>query len=250
MTENTTNKVIGQKSLKPGPAKIREMFGLITSRYDFFNHLLSFGRDIFWRTSLARKLKVLENPGSFLDLATGSGDQLIMAHKIWPQAQLTGLDFSRPMLDSAARKLNKTAVNLVLGDALEPPFADNSFDSVSISFGLRNVADRLALYRQTLRVLKPGGRFLILELFFDPRHLLAPLIRFHITKMNPWIAGRMFNAPTEAYQYLGASIVRFPHPAVILGELEECGYKGLGYAAYTFSTAMIVWGHKPGHDIN
>jgi demethylmenaquinone methyltransferase/2-methoxy-6-polyprenyl-1,4-benzoquinol methylase len=229
----------------PNPAKIREMFGNITARYDFFNHVLSLGRDIFWRKALARRLLVLNNPGSFLDLATGSGDQLIAAHKFWPKAMLTGLDFSQPMLDLAASKMDKIPVNLILGDALEPNFEENSFDSVSISFGLRNMPDRPELYRQTLKILKPGGRFLILELFFDPRHILAPIIRFHITKINPFVAGHVFNASIEAYNYLGTSIMRFPHPAAIIGEMEEAGYINLGYTTFSFCTAMLVWGHKP-----
>jgi demethylmenaquinone methyltransferase/2-methoxy-6-polyprenyl-1,4-benzoquinol methylase len=221
------------------------MFGNITPRYDFFNHLFSLRRDIFWRRALANRLLVLDQPGHFLDLACGSGDQLIEAHRRWPAAQLTGLDFSRPMLDLASAKLEKIPVNLTLGDVLEPPLDDNHFDSISISFGLRNVADRLELYRQTLRLLKPEGRFLILELFFDSRGPLAPIINFHLTRLTPWLASRIFKAPKEAYRYLGQSIMRFAHPAIIVDELEKVGFVGLGYRTYTFDLAMLVWGHKP-----
>jgi demethylmenaquinone methyltransferase/2-methoxy-6-polyprenyl-1,4-benzoquinol methylase len=149
------------------------------------------------------------------------------------------------MLDLAAGKLGDIPASLILGDALEPPFGDNSFDSVSIAFGLRNMADRRALYRQTLRILKPGGRFLVLELFFDPRGLLGPIIKFYITRITPWVAGRLFNASADAYNYLGASVIRFPHPAVIAGEMEQEGFVRLGYNIYSFCTAMLVWGHKP-----
>jgi demethylmenaquinone methyltransferase/2-methoxy-6-polyprenyl-1,4-benzoquinol methylase len=232
-------------SLRPNPAKIREMFGNITSRYDFFNHALSLGHDIFWRRALSRRLLALDPPGRFLDLACGSGDQMISAHKLWPKAILTGLDFSRPMLDLASSKIDGFPASLILGDILDPPFESDYFDSISISFGLRNVADREELYRQVYRVLKPGGRFLILELFFDSRHILSPIVGFHVKKVTPWVAGRIFNAPLDAYRYLGVSVLRFPHPAVILDELEKVGYVGLGYRVYTLGVAMLAWGHKP-----
>jgi demethylmenaquinone methyltransferase/2-methoxy-6-polyprenyl-1,4-benzoquinol methylase len=232
-------------SIRPNPAKIREMFGSITSRYDFFNHALSLGQDIFWRRALARRLLALEPPGRFLDLACGSGDQIIAAHKLWPKAHLTGLDFSRPMLDLASAKVDGFPASLVLGDILEPPFDDDSFDSISISFGLRNVADREELYRQAYRILKPGGRFLVLELFFDPRHPLSPVLGFHVKRVTPWVVGRLFSSRSDAYRYLSASVIRFPHPAVILDEMEKAGYVGLGYRVYTLSVAMLAWGHKP-----
>jgi demethylmenaquinone methyltransferase/2-methoxy-6-polyprenyl-1,4-benzoquinol methylase len=235
-------------SLKPNPARIREMFGNITRRYDFFNHLLSFGQDIFWRRALARRLLVLEPPGSFLDLATGSGDQLIMAHKFFPEASLTGLDFSQPMLDVASIKLAKIPAKLVLGDVLEPPLEDNSFDSISMSFGLRNVADRQTLYRQALRLLKPGGRFLVLELFYDPRKLLSPIVGMYTKTISPWIASWLFSAPNDAYKYLGLSVIRFPHPAIIADELANAGFTDLNYRVYTLNVAMLVWGRKPYED--
>jgi demethylmenaquinone methyltransferase/2-methoxy-6-polyprenyl-1,4-benzoquinol methylase len=149
------------------------------------------------------------------------------------------------MLDLASAKLEGVPVSLVLGDVLEPPFEENSFDSISISFGLRNVADRKELYRQTFRLLKPGGRFLVLELYFENRGFLAPILGFHIKKITPWVASRIFDAPLEAYSYLGASVIRFPHPAVIADELAAAGFLETGYRSYTFDVAMLVWGHKP-----
>jgi demethylmenaquinone methyltransferase/2-methoxy-6-polyprenyl-1,4-benzoquinol methylase len=221
------------------------MFGNITAHYDLLNHLFSLGRDIFWRKTLARRLLVIDPPGRFLDLAAGSGDQLVANHKQWPEAVQTGLDFSRPMLDLAMAKVEGKPINLVLGDVLEPPFEDNLFDSISISFGLRNLADRQELYKQTLRILKPGGRFLVMEMFYEPRHLLAPVTGFILKKATPWVANRLFKASKDAYRYLGHSILSFPHPAVILDEMAKTGFQKLGYRTYTFDIAMLVWGHKP-----
>jgi demethylmenaquinone methyltransferase/2-methoxy-6-polyprenyl-1,4-benzoquinol methylase len=225
------------------------MFDGVSSRYDILNRLLSFGRDLFWREALARRLLAREFPGSFLDLATGSGDQLLAIRARWPHSSLTGLDFSPSMLEVARRKINKAEnladIALVLGDAYATPFPDRSFDSVSISFGLRNLEERPALYREALRLLKPGGRFLVLELFFDSRSWLAPLHRFHLERVTPWLAGRFFYAQGRAYNYLGDSILAFPSPEIIVDELEEAGFKGVERQTYTFQSAMLVWGQKP-----
>jgi demethylmenaquinone methyltransferase/2-methoxy-6-polyprenyl-1,4-benzoquinol methylase len=226
---------------------IQEMFDKVSERYDLLNRILSFGRDLFWRKALARRLMFQEHPGSFLDLATGSGDQLLAIKKKWPYAELSGVDFSQAMLDLARKKFKKKPgppPQLVLGDALAAPFADNSFDSVSISFGLRNILDRQALYAEALRLLKPGGRFLILELFFDWRNFLAPIHRFYLEYITPWMAERFFRSQAQAYRYLSDSVLKFPHPAVIADELETAGFKGPDYQTYTFDSAMLVYAHK------
>jgi demethylmenaquinone methyltransferase/2-methoxy-6-polyprenyl-1,4-benzoquinol methylase len=225
------------------------MFNHVSARYDLLNRLLSLGRDVFWRRALARRLVARDYPGSFLDLATGSGDQLLASREFWPHAELTGLDFSETMLDIAGKKLKKRGLegeaDLILGDVREPPFESELFDSVSISFGLRNIAERDSLYREAFRVLKPGGRFLVLELFFDPRSLVAPLHRLHLEIVTPWLARRLFKSQKKAYAYLSRSIMAFPHPAVIADELKAAGFKGVEYRTYTFGSAMLVWGQKP-----
>jgi demethylmenaquinone methyltransferase/2-methoxy-6-polyprenyl-1,4-benzoquinol methylase len=236
-------------SLRQYSGSIRTMFNSVSERYDLLSSFLSFGRDHFWRRALARRLVAREYPGSFLDLATGSGEQLLAIRSMWPYADLSGLDFSPPMLEVAREKLARRGVGdevkLVLGDVYDPPFAPSTFDSVCISFGLRNLPDREGLYRQVKRLLKPGGRFLALELFFDSRNLLAPIHRFHISSVSPWLAGRIFYAQGKAYDYLSSSIMDFPHPAVIMDELEAAGFKGVERHTYTFQSAMLVWGQKP-----
>jgi demethylmenaquinone methyltransferase/2-methoxy-6-polyprenyl-1,4-benzoquinol methylase len=231
------------------PHNLKAMFNSVSSRYDLLNHFLSLGRDNFWREALARRLMARDYPGRFLDLATGSGDQLLAIRDHWPYAELTGLDFSDSMLGIARKKLNKhypnDEIDLILGDVYEPPFEPSSFDSVSISFGLRNLGKRELLYEQAFRVLKPGGRFLILELFFDNRGLIAPIHRFHVEIVTPWLAGMLFRSQNKAYNYLSRSVFNFPHPAVIVDELMEAGFKGVEYQTYTFSSTMLVWGQKP-----
>ncbi|MDR2459165.1 MAG: ubiquinone/menaquinone biosynthesis methyltransferase [Deltaproteobacteria bacterium] len=227
------------------------MFDGITRRYDFLNRLLSFGRDLFWRRALARRIVTRNYPGRFLDLATGSGDQLLAIKSLWPYANLVGLDFSDNMLSLAEKKIAKfypdqdSEIELVLGDAYCPPFPPSSFDSVTISFGLRNLPDRPRIYEKVLELLKPGGRFLILELFFDPRGFWAPLHRFHLETITPLLAFLLFQEEEKAYRYLTKSILNFPHPMVILSELEEAGFRGNEYLTYTFGSTMLLWGQKP-----
>ncbi|MDR1049527.1 MAG: ubiquinone/menaquinone biosynthesis methyltransferase [Deltaproteobacteria bacterium] len=255
-----------QAAAGPGRHRpLKEMFGEITPRYDILNRFMSLGRDLFWRRSLSERLLVLDPPGKFLDLATGSGDQLVAAGARWPGAELTGLDFSKPMLELARRKVTSARAAarveareaggpavppspepvLIHGDALHNDLPENAFDSVSISFGLRNISPRRELYKTVLRVLKPGGRFLVLELFFEPRSLWAPVHRFYLKSAIPGLVGGLFEGAGDAYGYLGESVVAFPHPDVLIDQMARAGFVGLGRRTHTFGVAMLVWGHKP-----
>jgi demethylmenaquinone methyltransferase/2-methoxy-6-polyprenyl-1,4-benzoquinol methylase len=234
--------------------KIRDMFQDITPRYDFLNRVMSLGRDLFWRHNLTRRLLVLQSPGNFLDLATGTGDQLISIKAHWPDVYITGLDFSLPMLNQARAKLSDLkglnrlsgpAPALIHADALKADLPPESFDSISISFGLRNINPRKKLYQRVIPLLKPGGRFLILEMFLEPRSPWAPLYHRYLTGVIPFIAGKIFQCSAEAYRYLGSSIERFPHPESLIDELKQAGLTELGYHTYTFGVAMLVWGHRP-----
>ncbi|MDR2340184.1 MAG: ubiquinone/menaquinone biosynthesis methyltransferase [Deltaproteobacteria bacterium] len=231
------------------PQNLRAMFDGVSSRYDLLNRFLSLGRDNFWRKALARRLMARDFPGRFLDLATGSGDQLLATRSVWPQAELTGLDFSGSMLGIAKEKIARhypqDEVDLILGDACDPPFEDESFDSVSISFGLRNLPKRQGLYEQAFRILKPGGRFLALELFYDDRGPFARFHRLYLEVVTPWIAAWLFKSQNKAYTYLSRSILSFPHPAVIADELQDAGFRGVDFETYTFGSTMLVWGQKP-----
>jgi demethylmenaquinone methyltransferase/2-methoxy-6-polyprenyl-1,4-benzoquinol methylase len=233
----------------PGPREVEGLFGRLSKRYDTLNRVLSLGRSGFWREALARRLLVRDWPGRFLDLATGSGDQLLAMRALWPQAELTGLDFAGPMLSVAREKIERLhpqdEVDLILGDALDPPFEDKTFDSVSLSFGLRAIPDRGRAYSQALRILKPGGRFLILELFHDGRALLSPFQRFYLEGVTPLVVGLFFRGREPGQSFLGDTVIGFPHPASIVDELRGAGFRGLGFQIYTFGSAMLVWGQRP-----
>ena len=133
---------------------------------------------------------------------------------------------------------------MIAGDALKLPVDDNSVDSVSISFGLRNISARRDLYRQVLRVLKPGGRFVVLEMYHDRGDLFSPIISLYLKKVVPIIGGRIASQEPEAYRYLISSILAFPQPRQLREEMSAAGFVELGSRSYTFKTVMLVWGHK------
>lgn len=229
-----------------GAVAMRNMFSGLAGRYDLANRAMSLGRDVFWRQALARRLKVLDEPGRLLDLAAGTGDQIVAAKTARPALEVTGLDLAPAMLHLAERKFTRFAPRprLVVGDALATPFGEGEFDSVSISFGLRNVPDRAALMAEARRVLKPGGRFLVLEMFFDRLAPWAPAMRWYLNKVVPLVGGRLISHEREAYRYLAESIMGFPQPAELAREMAAAGFKGISYNTYTFHAAMLVWGDK------
>lgn len=223
------------------------MFDEVARRYDLANRLMSLGRDPFWRAASARRLKVIDAPGRLLDLAAGTGDQIVAAKKAWPRLEAVGLDISPAMMELAAPKFEKLAPphpTMITADALNIPFDDNSFDSVSISFGLRNITARRELYAEALRVLKPGGRFVVLEMYHDRNDFLAPIIHFYLKKVVPVVGGRIVSQQRDAYRYLISSILAFPQPRKLMEEMLEAGFTDLDFNSYTFNTVMLVWGHK------
>jgi demethylmenaquinone methyltransferase/2-methoxy-6-polyprenyl-1,4-benzoquinol methylase len=209
-----------ETALSRDPEVVREMFDRVARRYDLANHLLSFGRDFFWRRR-ATEIVARWNPACVLDVATGSGDlALALQHKI-SHAQVVGLDFSSAMLALAR---GKGVRHLIAADAAQLPLAEQSFDAVTIAFGLRNVRDWAAALREMRRVLTSTGHLLVLDFSLPPKLILHFLYRFYLRRFLPF-ASAIITREKEAYQYLGASIENFPSGRAMCDLIEVSGFQ-------------------------
>lgn len=195
------------------------MFQRIAGRYDLANHLLSGGLDFWWRERAARIVRDWK-PRRVLDLATGSGDLALTIAKKLPDAEITGADFCAEMLETAR---TKGLANTVVADALQLPFKDAHFEVVTCAFGLRNMADWPSALREMARVLATGGHLLVLD-FSLPRGPLRPVYRAYLHHVLPRLAG-IVTGEKEAYDYLGASIEKFPRGEAMCALIRGSGFK-------------------------
>lgn len=231
----------------PDPESVRATFEKVAHRYDLANHFLSGGIDYLWRNRLV-KLAREEACQQVLDLATGSGDVLFALRNGLPlDTQITGVDFCEPMLEQARLKrslkgLNESSNIFTTGDCLSLDFPDDSFDLITISFGLRNLADREKGLQEMNRVLKPNGRLLVLE-FSQPYFWFRPFYYFYLRFVLPWMA-RFVTGDRDAYLYLGTSIAGFPDRFGLVGEFKKAGFERIRFSALTFSIVALHLGYK------
>jgi demethylmenaquinone methyltransferase/2-methoxy-6-polyprenyl-1,4-benzoquinol methylase len=216
------------------------MFDAIAPRYDLVNRIISLGIDQRWRRETVRALELREG-AAVLDLATGTGDLAIQIGRGAPTVSLVGLDPSREMLGICEKKAAAAGLDerlrLEQGTAEELPFEDQSFDAVTMAFGIRNVPDRPAALREISRVLKPGGRVAILELNEPRRGFLAPFARFHVHQVVPRL-GALLSRSRE-YAYLQASIAAFPPPDEFAATMSANRLKVLSVTPMTFGTVCL-----------
>jgi demethylmenaquinone methyltransferase/2-methoxy-6-polyprenyl-1,4-benzoquinol methylase len=221
------------------PKFVHSLFSSIAGRYDLANHLLSGGLDFLWRRR-ATSIVASWHPATLLDLATGSGDLALAIERACPAAQVTGADFCEPMLQRArAKGLRRT----VVADALHLPFPDHSFDAVTVAFGLRNMESWPAALREMARVLNPGGHLLILDFSLPAPPLRAPY-RFYLHRILPLIAG-IVTRERSAYQYLGASIEKFPAGPAMLSLLESTGFTSPASRPLTAGIVSLYTASRP-----
>lgn len=228
--------------------RVREMFARIAGRYDLLNHLLSGNTDKRWRRLVAKRLHPsLDSPDArALDVACGTGD-LSLALVAATRARVTGLDFCRPMLELAARKaLDGRGERCVFieGDALSLPFADATFDAVTISFGLRNLASVEGGLKELLRVLKPRGRACILEFSSPVVPGFRALFQFYFKFVLPRIGGAV-SGSMSAYEYLPASVERFPDQKSLARMMRDAGFEEVEYQNLTGGIAALHLGTRP-----
>lgn len=219
------------------------MFDRIARRYDALNRILSLGIDRRWRRKAVAALSL--RPGArVLDLAAGTADVGLEVLRRQPDASVVGLDPSPGMLAVGRRKVaeagHEERVELRQGQAESLPFDDNSFDGVTIAFGIRNVEDRPRALREMARVARPGARVVILELSEPQGGLLAPLVRFHVHELVPRIGGWLSGA--KEYRYLQQSIAAFPSPDAFAAMMAENGLDVLTVKPLTFGTCCLFVG--------
>jgi demethylmenaquinone methyltransferase/2-methoxy-6-polyprenyl-1,4-benzoquinol methylase len=219
MPSSTDYSAVRDDLAHQSPEAISAMFGRVAARYDLMNHVMGGGLDLYWRWRLVRAVAA-QKPARVLDLATGSGDVLLalQRHRAYTESAI-GADFCLPMLQRAQAK---HARNLLVGDGLHLPFPDASFDALTIAWGLRNFADRLAGLREMRRVLRPGGHAYVLE-FSHPVAWLSPLYFWYMRDIMPKYA--QFITPERgAYEYLGESIRAFPRQPQLAAMMLEAGF--------------------------
>jgi len=224
--------------------QVQSMFDGIAGRYDFLNHFLSLGIDMYWRKQSVKTLELADGH-MLLDVACGTGDQGFAALKV-ADIDVVGLDFSFNMLELAKKKIDKRGLSekfeVVQGDAENLPFQDHTFDALSISYGIRNVGTITAALNEFYRVLKPGGRLSILEFSEPEGWLIGGLYRFYFDHILPKIAGIM--SSESAYTYLPESVRHFPDRPAFKKLLLDIGFRDVDHQDLTFGITSIFSGQK------
>ncbi|MFN0133625.1 MAG: bifunctional demethylmenaquinone methyltransferase/2-methoxy-6-polyprenyl-1,4-benzoquinol methylase UbiE [Phycisphaerales bacterium] len=229
------------------PARVRAMFAAIARRYDLNNRVHSLGRDRAWRRFAADRARVAEGD-HVLDVACGTGDlTLELARRGGGRdaARVVGLDFTPEMLAIARRKAQPRPVEFVEGDAMALPFADASFDAVTIAFGIRNVAEPMRALREFARVLRSGGRVVVLE-FDRPR---TAVMRWVTAGYCGWLMPRtatlISGDRSGAYRYLPRSVGTFVGAEELRGMIAEAGFRDVQSKRLTMGVCACTWGVKP-----
>jgi demethylmenaquinone methyltransferase/2-methoxy-6-polyprenyl-1,4-benzoquinol methylase len=225
--------------------QVATMFNNIAHRYDFLNQLLSLGIHKGWRRKSVDELKSLA-PKKVLDIATGTGDFAIEALRLQPD-KITGIDISEGMLALGREKIKKlgkeNTITLTLGDSEQLPFSDRSFDAITVGFGVRNFENLNKGLTEIFRVLRPGGRLVVLEFSKPKAFPIKQLYAFYNRVVTPTV-GRLFSRDSSAYSYLPESVAAFPAGEDFLAELRKAGFRSCTARPVTFGIATIYVADK------
>ena len=231
--------------------RIRRMFGQIAPWYDLLNHTLSLNIDRQWRRRTVRDVPLLENdPTPMLDLCTGTGDLAIDYSKArHSKAPIIAADFCHEMLLGMQTKIAKRRLNnrisILEADAQNLPFADDTFQLVSVAFGLRNIADYKVGLSEMVRVTKPGGKVAILEFSRPDGPLIGRAYRWYFRYLLPTIGQMVSRNKESAYQYLPESVMSFPDGDDLATVMREQGLVNVTFQPFTFRIATLYVGRKP-----
>jgi demethylmenaquinone methyltransferase/2-methoxy-6-polyprenyl-1,4-benzoquinol methylase len=218
------------------------MFTRIAGRYDVMNRLMTFGQDLSWRKEVIRRAAI--QPGNrVLDLGSGTGDIALEIHAHQPDAWPLAADFTVEMMRVGQKRPNGDALDWCATDALNLPYANESFDAVVSGFLMRNVSDLPRALAEQRRILKPGGRIVILDTTRPPENLLAPFIRIHLNTVIPTL-GKLITGESEAYTYLPDTTKGFLRAEELAMRMSDATFSGIGFKRVMFGTIAIHWGMK------
>jgi len=223
--------------------QVRRIFSEIAPRYDLLNHVLSLNVDRHWRRRAVDRLGWTATPdGTFLDACAGTYDlSLELAERDGFGGRVVASDFARPMLTEGRSKVRGRSVAPVCGDSLRLPFPDATFDGATVGFGVRNLAELDRGLAELHRVLRPGGRLVILEFTVPPNALVRRLYMFYFDRVLP-LVGRVVSGHPWAYRYLPESVKEFPGPAELERRMADAGFDATGHELLTFGVAAIHFG--------
>ncbi|HKP68558.1 MAG TPA: bifunctional demethylmenaquinone methyltransferase/2-methoxy-6-polyprenyl-1,4-benzoquinol methylase UbiE [Pyrinomonadaceae bacterium] len=235
-TERTASEIAHSRA-------VREMFAGIAGRYDLLNHLLSINIDKRWRRRVREKLAatLADSNALVLDVACGTGDLSIELNQD-AKATIVGSDFCRPMLEVAKEKAGDV-IPFVEGDAMSLPFADNSFDALTIAFGLRNLPNFSNGLTELSRVLKPGGQIVVLEFSSPVVPGFRSLFNFYFNQVLPRVGG-LVSGSRGAYEYLPDSVSKFPDQKGLVRMMNEAGFESVEFENLTGGIAAIHCGRR------
>lgn len=223
---------------------VQNMFGRIAGRYNIMNRLMTGGQDMRWRRFVVQKA-ALKSGAKLLDLATGTGDIAFEALKAVPDIQVVAADFALPMMRVGQKLPMGAKVEWSAADALNLPFPDGRFDAVTSGYLARNVIDIPRMFAEQLRVLKPGGRIVVLDSSPPPDQPLIPFIEIHMRYVIPFL-GRIIagKSGADAYQYLPSSTQAFKTPEELAELMRTAGVRNVQYKTFMFGTMAVHWGEK------
>ena len=226
--------------------QVEQMFDNISGEYDSLNRVISFGIDVKWRKKVVQ-LVADTNPDSILDIATGTGDLIINLAKNTKASKLIGLDISEGMLSVGRKKITASGlekrIEMVQADSENMPFEDNSFDAITVAFGVRNFEHLEKGLGEILRILKPGGVFIILETSVPTKTPYKQGYKLHCNYILP-VVGKLFSKDKDAYTYLSESASVFPFGEALNNILRKTGFTNVTDKPQTFGVATIYSASK------
>jgi demethylmenaquinone methyltransferase/2-methoxy-6-polyprenyl-1,4-benzoquinol methylase len=226
--------------------QVEQMFNTISPKYDLLNRVLSLGIDTIWRKK-ALKLLQTSKPKTILDMATGTADLALDAHKILQPTSIIGVDIAEDMLHVGRKKIDTLQLSHIItlekGDSENLRFEDNTFDAAIVSFGVRNFENLEKGLSELYRVVKPGGHLMVLEFSMPEKTPFKQLYFFYFKNILP-LVGRMVSKDPAAYTYLPESVKAFPYGAAFDAILKKVGFKNTQRSSYTFGVSTAYVGQK------